>query len=120
MADTPSPPDEPLTPTTFHVLLALSAGPLHGYGVMQRVEEDSGIQMGPGTVYGALNRLQTQGWIEDAKDDASDPRRGRRFALTASGRKALRSEARRLGRLTELAHSRTLLPEDPPSVAGDE
>ena len=102
---------EPLTPVTFHILLALSAEPLHGYGVLRRVKEDSGIVMGPGTVYGALNRLQTMGWVDEAGEDGSDSRRGRRFALTRTGREALRAESRRLERLANLARERRLLPE---------
>ena len=64
MSDTA--PAQPLTPVVLHVLLALADGPLHGYAVMKRVEEDSGIAMGPGTVYGALQRLEEAGWIEEA------------------------------------------------------
>jgi hypothetical protein len=48
---------EPLTPAVFHVLLALSDGPLHGYAVMRQVEAESHLVMGPGTVYGSLSRL---------------------------------------------------------------
>jgi len=101
---------EPLTPAAFHVLLALSGGPLHGYGVMRRVEDESGIEMGPGTVYGTLNRLEARGWVEDGGIDESDPRRGCRFVLTAAGRKALAAEAARIDRLAELARERRLIP----------
>jgi len=101
----------PLTPITFQVLIALSEGPLHGYGVMRRVEENTGARVGPGTVYGALGRLQSWGWVEDAGEDTSDPRRGARFALTRTGRSALRAEARRLHGLSELARRHRLLPE---------
>jgi DNA-binding PadR family transcriptional regulator len=101
----------PLTPITFQVLIALSEGPLHGYGVMRRVEENTGARVGPGTVYGALSRLQSRGWVEDAGEDASDPRRGSRFALTRAGRTALRAEALRLHGLSELARRHRLLPE---------
>jgi DNA-binding PadR family transcriptional regulator len=110
MTRSPRPASPPLTPITFHVLLALAPGPLHGYGVMRRVEESSGIQVGPGTVYGALNRLQAAGWVKDAGEDESDPRRGRRFALTARGRGALEAEAIRLDRLATLARRHRLLP----------
>lgn len=101
----------PLTPVVFHVLLSLAEAPLHGYGIMKRVEEDSGIRMGPGTIYGSLNRLLEAGWVAEA--DASvvpgdDPRRSRAFALTAAGRSALRGEARRIRRLARLAEVRGL------------
>lgn len=92
----------PLTPAVFHVLLALSEGALHGYGIMKRVEAESGLGMGPGTVYGSLQRLTDAGWVTDSVDDeASDRRRGRAFELTVEGEAALRAEA---ARITRLAH----------------
>ena len=107
----PKPADpSPLTPITFQVLIALCDGPLHGYGVMRRVEENSGARVGPGTVYGALGRLQSWAWVEDVGEDVSDPRRGARFALTRAGRAALRAEARRLHGLSELARRHRMLP----------
>jgi DNA-binding PadR family transcriptional regulator len=104
-------PPQPLTPITFHVLLALSTGSLHGYGVMRRVEETSGAQVGPGAVYGSLHRLQAAGWVMDAGVDESDPRRGGRYALTPGGREALHTEALRLESLTELARKHRVLSE---------
>lgn len=89
----------PLTPVVFHVLLALSEGPLHGYAVMKEVERESGQSMGPGTVYGSLQRLQDAGWIEEADGDPDDARRGRAFRLTDEGRAGLRGEAERITRL---------------------
>ncbi len=108
MSETAPPP---LTPAVFHVLLALSEGPLHGYGVMKRVEEDSGIAMGPGTVYGSLRRLADWGWIRQAGETGEDARRGRSFELTPTGLRALREEARRIRRLAELSGVRDLVPE---------
>jgi len=100
------PPDEsstqPLTPVVFHVLLALADGPLHGYAIMKRVEEDSGLFMGPGTVYGALQRLEEAGWIRETDAAPADARRGSAFALTEAGQAALRAEGARLGRLARL------------------
>lgn len=93
---------EPLTPAVLHVLLVLADGPLHGYGVMRRVEEDSGIRMGPGTVYGTLQRLEESGLVRDAGEDPSDARRRSTFELTELGRSALRKEVERIHRLAEL------------------
>lgn len=92
----------PLTPAVFHVLLALSDGPLHGYAIMQRAEEASGLSMGPGTVYGSLQRLSDAGWVEEAPSDSEDARRGRSFGLTDAGREALATEARRITRLADM------------------
>jgi DNA-binding PadR family transcriptional regulator len=102
---------QPLTPAVFHVLLALSGGPLHGYAIMKRVEQDSGLAMGPGTVYGSIRRLAEAGWVSDAGVDTEDARRGRAFALTQSGQEALRAEAARIMRLARLATGRVLAPE---------
>jgi len=100
----------PLTPVVFHVLLSLSRGALHGYAVMKRVEEDSGLAMGPGTVYGALQRLTEGGWVEEVEDTGGDARRGRSFALTTRGREALRGEAERITSLARRQEIRELLP----------
>jgi len=91
-----------LTPVVFHVLLALREGPLHGYAVMKRVEVDSGLTMGPGTIYGALQRLEDAGWVAEAPEADDDPRRGRVFALAEGGREALRVEASRITRIAGL------------------
>lgn len=102
---------EPLTPAVFHVLASLAGGPLHGYGIMKRVEEDSGVEMGPGTVYGSLRRLEDAGWVTDSGVEGRDPRRGKTFVLTEAGRTALELEARRLTHLARLAAERGLVPD---------
>lgn len=96
----------PLTPAVFHVLLALTDGPLHGYAIMQRAEEDSGQSMGPGTIYGALSRLSDAGWVGESGPAPDDARRGRAFELTELGREALAEEARRITRLADLKRVR--------------
>lgn len=93
---------DPLTAAVFHVLLALSDGPLHGYGVMRRVEDESGIRMGPGTVYGTIQRLEDRGLVQDMGEDQEDSRRRRRFGLSAEGRAVLRNEVVRIHRLADL------------------
>ena len=101
---------KPLTPAVLHVLLALSDGPLHGYAIMQSVRETAqgGPPMGPGTVYGTLQRLLDSGMVEEVGTDPHDARR-RVFELTAAGRGALAEEARRIERLAELMRARRLL-----------
>ena len=105
----PHPSPTPLSPAVFHVLLSLADGPLHGYAVMKRVEEDSGLAMGPGTVYGALQRLTEAGWVDERAVEDPDPRRTRAFGLTPAGIEALRQEARRMQRLTSLNRIQALL-----------
>ena len=75
----------PLTEASFYILIALSE-PLHGYGVMQKVSELSAgrVQLGPGTLYGALSNLQALGLIESVEDKNGDERR-KLYRMTSSG-----------------------------------
>lgn len=83
----------PLTEPMYYVLLAL-AHPAHGYALMQQIRQLSRerVQIGPGTLYGLLSRMQDDGWIvlED-----SDGRR-KTYALTELGRQVLLAEYGRL------------------------
>ena len=103
---------EPLTPAVFHVLLALADGFRHGYAILQAVEATSGRSMGPGTVYGTLQRLEEAGLVTETRAPAksSDARR-RYYALTPHGRDALRVEAERLVRMAGLVRDRRLAEE---------
>ena len=89
-------PNPPLTEAVYYILLSLTE-PLHGYGIMQRVEQLSSgrVRLAAGTLYGALNTLLERGWI------AAGPQEGRqkRYQLTPQGREALLGE---LARLREL------------------
>lgn len=105
---------EPLTPAVFHILLALSTGERHGYGVMQEVaaETNHSFTMGPGTLYGTLKRLLEAGMVEECGERA-DPEmneeRRRYYRITATGRDAAVQEARRLEKLVRSAKARFLL-----------
>jgi len=100
----------PLSPSAFHILLALTDGPLHGYAVMRRVA-DAGVKVGPGTIYGALHRMQQSGWVKPA---GSEPARGpsgrrQRYELTPEGRGVLRSEAERVVHAADLVRAHAVL-----------
>jgi len=101
---------QPLTPAVFHILLALADGPLHGYAIMQAAEASSGAPMGPGTIYGTLERLEAHGFVKEVPAARGDRRRT--FALQPAGRAALQDEARRLSRLAALVRARRLLPRE--------
>jgi len=96
----------------YHVLLALAGDPLHGYAVKQRVEDESGGSLTPqaGSLYRVIARLMTSGLlIETDPPGAESPHPGlarRYYALTASGRRALGAEARRLKGAAALAEKR--------------
>ncbi len=100
----------PLTPAVFHILLALSEGPLHGYGIMRAVEEsaESSPRMGPGTIYGSIQRMEEAGLVEE--QPAADGGRRRVFGLTTVGRSALEAESARLARLSDMVRAKGLAP----------
>jgi len=104
------PTPAPLTPAVFHILLALADGPLHGYAIMQAVETSAGEEMGPGTIYGSLQRMESDGLVKEMPARSDDRRRV--FALQPAGRRALLAESRRLARLASLVRARRLVTEE--------
>src|SRR5262249_39912042 len=104
-----------LSPAALHILLALAAEELHGYGIMQEVARQSAgtYRLGPGTLYDNLKKLMKQGLVEESgrRTAADDPRR-RYYRLKALGREVLAAEVERLeGVVREArAHLRGLRP----------
>ena len=94
---------KPLPAASLHVVLALLAGELHGYALMRRVEElsDGAVRMGPGTLYGTLNRLLDAGLIVETTDRSARPNKERRryYELTPDGRLVAVDELTRLDAL---------------------
>lgn len=105
----PDGPQGPLSPIVFHILLALADGHGHGYAIGKAVRETSGLNVGPGTLYGSLQRMERDGLVREVESEGSDRRRP--FALTDVGRRALSLEAARIDRLARLARDRDLVPE---------
>jgi DNA-binding PadR family transcriptional regulator len=102
-------PSAPLSPATLHILLALAAGDLHGYGIIQEIarQSDNGYKVGPGTLYDNLKKLLDAGMVADAPKSASAQGDDRRFyRLTLSGRKALSAEIDRLQNVVQEARLR--------------
>lgn len=96
-----------ITPAMFNILVILSAGPLHGYGVMSRVEAMEGKPLGPGTLYRSIKQLLEMGLIEEIgrKDDG----RRRSYRLTRSGAAVAAEEAARLDTVLQVARKAGLL-----------
>jgi len=97
---------QPLSEPVFYALLALLNGPLHGYGIMMRVEEWTGgrVRLRTATLYTALSRLKAAGVLEESDEDpGGDGRRGRLYRLTAEGRQLVLAETHRLENLVTLA-----------------
>ena len=106
----------PLTPAIFHILLALTVGERHGYGIMREVASTTEDQMrlGPGTLYRSIKQMLAGGLIEESDerpDSDLDDERRRYYRLTAFGLTVAQAEARRLARLVREAEARRLIPE---------
>ncbi len=105
----------PLTPLSFHILLALAAGDRHGYAIIKEMERKTGGAMRPGTgtLYAAIQRLLDDGLIRvspERPDPEADDSRRKYYRLTAFGRNVAAAEARRLRRLVHLAAEADLVP----------
>jgi DNA-binding PadR family transcriptional regulator len=105
----------PLTPAVFHILLTLSSGERHGYGIMKQVEADSQgkVKMGTGTLYGSLKRMLDADLVEESDkqvDPEMDDERRIYYRITGVGTKALAAELERYKRIVTLAQERKLYP----------
>ncbi|WP_263375286.1 PadR family transcriptional regulator [Granulicella aggregans] len=83
------------------ILKAVSLGPLHGYGVLLRIQQISGqqLEIQQGSLYPALYRLEHQGWIASAWGESENNRKAKFYSLTATGEKQLRTEEDRWNRM---------------------
>lgn len=93
----------PLTETTFYILLALASEPLHGYGIIKKVEilSDQTVILAAGTLYGALENLKKSKIIEQIS--TNDNSRRKVYCLTESGKKVLESDYLRIKNLCHVA-----------------
>jgi transcriptional regulator len=85
------------------ILKAISLGPLHGYGVLLRIEQisNSAFQIPQGSLYPALYRLEHKGWIEAEWGESDNNRKAKFYSLTTAGRKQLRAETAEWSRLSD-------------------
>jgi transcriptional regulator len=86
------------------ILKAVSLGPLHGYGVLLRIQQISGDQLSiqQGSLYPALFRLEHQGLIASEWGESDNKRKAKFYRLTASGRRQLRAETDNWNRMASL------------------
>lgn len=89
------------------ILKAVSLGPLHGYGVLLRIQQISGdqLEIQQGSLYPALYRLEHQGWIEGEWGESDNNRRAKFYRLTAQGKRRLNSELAKWNRMSDLMAS---------------
>ena len=79
----------------FLVLASLAASPKHGHAMLDDIQQMCGTRLGPGTLYGAIARLERQGWIEPLPaDDRRKP-----YRLTQSGQRAFTAKIKTLQRI---------------------
>lgn len=105
----------PLTPAVLHILLALSAGERHGYGIMKQVASESQgrVKMGPGTLYGSIGRMIEAGLIRESErkvDPELDDERRVYYKMTALGQATLAAELERYREVLAVAKKKQLKP----------
>ena len=87
---------------TLLVLASLAAGEKHGYAIMDDIQSFAGLKLGPGTLYGAITRLEQKGWIRGM--ESGDRRRP--YRLTPEGRRYLEDQLARLSQIVRAAARR--------------
>ena len=83
---------------TLLVLASLAEGDKHGYAMMEDIAGFAGVRLGPGTLYGAITRLEQRGWIKPvpSKDDRRQP-----YRITGAGREYLTEQLGQLNRIVK-------------------
>ena len=92
---------EPLSESYFYILLCLSKGANHGYGIMKQTEElsEGQVKIGSGTMYGATSNMIKKGWITEIVSDEPGADKKRLYTLTPEGTEAFKAEVARLKRM---------------------
>ncbi len=101
----------PLKPADFHILMVLTEGALHGYGIMQRVAEQSNgrVQLEVGSLYRLIARMTEEGLIVEAKTARGGSERRRNYRITRFGDQVAKLEAQRLEEVVRAARAHDLL-----------
>jgi DNA-binding PadR family transcriptional regulator len=87
---------------TILLLASLADGEKHGYAMMEDIQRFAGMRLGPGTLYGAITRLEERGWIRPvASEDRRQP-----YCITAAGKTYLEAELATLGEIVKTATQR--------------
>jgi DNA-binding PadR family transcriptional regulator len=84
------------------ILTSLAEGPKHGYAIMTDVAAFSGVSMEPGTLYGALARLERQGWVEPLSTEA----RRRPYQITGVGQAVLTQQLKSMRDIARVGQRR--------------
>ncbi len=86
------------------ILKAISLGPLHGYGILLRIQQISKdrLEIQQGSLYPALYRLDRQGWIASEWGESDNNRKAKYYHLTAAGKRQLQLEAQKWNRMADV------------------
>jgi PadR family transcriptional regulator PadR len=86
------------------ILKTVSLGPLHGYGVLLRIQQISKdrLEIQQGSLYPALYRLEHQGWITSEWGESENKRKAKYYRLTAAGKRRLRTEAEKWNSMADV------------------
>ena len=89
------------------ILKAVSLGPLHGYGILLRIQQLSNehLEIQQGSLYPALYRLEEQGWIASEWGTSENNRKARYYRLSAAGKRRLQAETENWNRMAEVIAS---------------
>lgn len=88
---------------TVLILASLAEGNKHGYAMMEDIEVFAGIRLGPGTIYGAITRLEKCGWIRAVKSES----RRQPYRITADGSRELKRQLELFGQVVRAGNRRT-------------
>lgn len=91
-----------MTDPSLLILASLAEGDKHGYAMMEDIEQFSGVRLGPGTLYGAITRLEQAGWIRPIRQkDRRQP-----YTITTAGRTHLSGELAAIDRVVKAGQRR--------------
>ena len=98
----------PLSPAVFAILLALAGGEKHGYAIMKEAAEPAGgaIKLGPGTLYGTIDRMIRDQLVEET--GFTDDARRRYYRITTLGHRIFAAELSRIGNIVRAARHKFL------------
>ena len=91
-----------MTDPTLLILASLAEGEKHGYAMMEDIERFAGVRLGPGTLYGAITRLEESGWIAPLPS----AERRKPYRITADGRRFLEEQMTSAHRVAKVALDR--------------
>jgi DNA-binding PadR family transcriptional regulator len=108
-----------MRPASYFILASLLDGPLHGYAISRRSVElsDGDVKLTAGTLYGALDRMETRGLVEIDREETVDGRLRRYYRVTSRGREAVEREADRLAAAARAVRRRGASPKPAGGVA---